>query len=482
MGGGLCWLDYDGDGWLDLYVVNSYAQTDVPGYDSHGGLPRSRLFHNVKGRFEDVTAATGAGLAVRGSGCVAADLDGNGTTDLVVTTSSYDAARNAYDALLWNNGDGTFTEGAKAAGIDDARLAHGRRGRRRQRRRPARPVRRRLHGRQPSHPDVGSRLPGGPRGGEGRPVPQRGGLAAPIRRSARSAARPGWSRSGSTTASARSSPTRTTTAGSTSTSRTTWIRTACTSTSRGPAARPPIPRGLGFRLVERGRAEAVDDPNAGMGIAAGDYSGDGVDDLFVTNSRGQLHAVYRSRDGEPFADARPDFAPALGHRFTGWGATWADLDLDGTLELAIANGAIPVTSLAKDAQRPACRHHRGRLRPRTRRRRRRAAKRPRPRGGRLRQRRRPRPRPRIDRRRASSSPQRRGEGQLARGRAAQAVARRGRDRCPAGRAAPRPRDAGRRQLPVLRGSRASTSGSARPTGCARSSSATPAAGRPGSPT
>ena len=119
MGGGLCWLDYDGDGWLDLYVVNSYAQTDVPGYDSHGGLPRSRLFHNVKGRFEDVTAATGAGLAMRGSGCVAADLDGNGTTDLVVTTSSYDAARNAYDALLWNNGDGTFTEGAKAAGIDE---------------------------------------------------------------------------------------------------------------------------------------------------------------------------------------------------------------------------------------------------------------------------------------------------------------------------------------------------------------------------
>jgi hypothetical protein len=87
-----------------------------------------------------------------------------------------------------------------------------------------------------------------------------------------------------------------------------------------------------------------------MGIAAGDYSGDGLGDLFVTNSRRQLHAVYESRAGKAFADARPDFAPALGDRFTGWGATWADLDLDGSLELALANGAIPITGLAKDAQ------------------------------------------------------------------------------------------------------------------------------------
>ena len=81
MGGGLCWLDYNGDGWQDLYVVDSYAQTDVPGYRSHGGLPSSRLYRNVKGRFVDVTASTHTGLTMRGSGCVAADLDGNGATD-----------------------------------------------------------------------------------------------------------------------------------------------------------------------------------------------------------------------------------------------------------------------------------------------------------------------------------------------------------------------------------------------------------------
>ena len=64
-----------------------------------------------------MTAATGAGLARSGSGCVAGDLDGNGTTDLFVTTAGYDVARDAYDALLWNNGDGPFTEGAWHAGI-----------------------------------------------------------------------------------------------------------------------------------------------------------------------------------------------------------------------------------------------------------------------------------------------------------------------------------------------------------------------------
>ena len=92
-----------------------------------------------------------------------------------------------------------------------------------------------------------------------------------------------------------------------------------------------------------------------MGIAAADYSLDGRDDLFVTNSRRQLHAVYRSaaaRSGRPRSPTRgPHFVAALGTSYTGWGVSWIDLDLDGNLDLVLANGAIPVMNLKKDAQR-----------------------------------------------------------------------------------------------------------------------------------
>src|SRR5580765_6465083 len=64
MGGGLCWIDYNNDGRLDLFAVNSYTDVNAPLWPDHGGLPRSALFENVGGgRFVDVSKRSHANIA-----------------------------------------------------------------------------------------------------------------------------------------------------------------------------------------------------------------------------------------------------------------------------------------------------------------------------------------------------------------------------------------------------------------------------------
>jgi hypothetical protein len=120
-----------------------------------------------------------------------------------------------------------------------------------------------------------------------------------------------------------------------------------------PGGAKADPEGLGFRFEERAGPAGVADPGAGMGVSAGDYDGDGRSDLIVTNGRGQVHGVFKSNppdENDPSytdvrADLGPDFAGSVG-----WGVTWADLDLDSDLDLFVANGDIPVTDLAEDAE------------------------------------------------------------------------------------------------------------------------------------
>lgn len=109
MGGGVCVLDYDGDGYPDLYFVNGLSQP--------GGGPGDRgdfLFRNRgDGRFEETTAAAGIGGLHWGMGCVAADYDNDGRPDLYVT--------NFGDNQLYHNrGDGTFEEVTLEAGVNDS--------------------------------------------------------------------------------------------------------------------------------------------------------------------------------------------------------------------------------------------------------------------------------------------------------------------------------------------------------------------------
>jgi hypothetical protein len=113
------------------------------------------------------------------------------------------------------------------------------------------------------------------------------------------------------------------------------------------------PSGLGFRFEELAARAGAADPNAGMGVAEADYDGDGLPDLFVTNARDQVHAVYRGQTSDlvapSFVDVRADLGADLGGS-TGWGVSFGDLDLDTDLDLFLVNGDVPVTNLAADAE------------------------------------------------------------------------------------------------------------------------------------
>ena len=112
MGPGVAIFDYDNDGWMDLYFVNS-----GPADFFHPAKPlRNALYRNNRdGTFTDVTEKAGVGGRDFGIGVAAADYDRDGWTDLLVTT---------YGRLILyrNNRDGTFTDVTKAAGLDEPGL------------------------------------------------------------------------------------------------------------------------------------------------------------------------------------------------------------------------------------------------------------------------------------------------------------------------------------------------------------------------
>ncbi|HKV61359.1 MAG TPA: CRTAC1 family protein [Candidatus Acidoferrum sp.] len=106
-GSGAAFIDYDNDGWPDIFLVNG---TTLEGFPK-GQEPTSHLYHNNRdGTFTDVTRKAGVALTGWGQGVCAGDYDNDGRTDLYVTFWGH-------SVLLHNNGDGTFTDVTKAAGL-----------------------------------------------------------------------------------------------------------------------------------------------------------------------------------------------------------------------------------------------------------------------------------------------------------------------------------------------------------------------------
>ena len=110
-GQGVALLDFDNDGWVDLFVTNGGTR-DRGRVNEHPGC---RLYRNLgQWRFEDVTSQAGVAGHAWSNGCTAADYDQDGDMDLYVSNWGP-------NVLYRNNGDGTFSDVTAIADVADRR-------------------------------------------------------------------------------------------------------------------------------------------------------------------------------------------------------------------------------------------------------------------------------------------------------------------------------------------------------------------------
>jgi len=106
-GAGCAFFDFDNDGWMDIYLVNS-GKCDF--FDPSPPLRNALYRNNRDGTFTDVTEQAGVASGGYGMGVAVADYDGDGFPDLYVT-------QYGRSILYHNNGDGTFTDVTEKAGV-----------------------------------------------------------------------------------------------------------------------------------------------------------------------------------------------------------------------------------------------------------------------------------------------------------------------------------------------------------------------------
>jgi len=106
MGPGVAFIDYDNDGWPDIFLVNG---TDWPGHAQKHSTPKLYR-NNHDGTFTDVTHKAGLDLELFGMGAAVGDFDNDGNDDLFVTAYGQ-------NHLFHNNGNGTFTDVTQKSGL-----------------------------------------------------------------------------------------------------------------------------------------------------------------------------------------------------------------------------------------------------------------------------------------------------------------------------------------------------------------------------
>lgn len=331
-GCGAAALDYDNDGWMDVFVVNG---TTLEGFPK-GKEPTSHLYRNRRdGTFEDVTAKAGLALSGWGQAACAGDYDNDGHEDLFVTFYGQ-------NRLFRNRGDGTFEEATKPAGLESARtrwgsgcafLDYDRDGR--------------LDLFAGNYIDLDLATAPIPESGlcryKGVPVAcgppgLAGGKNVLYRNEGNGKFSDVSVASGITAASG----TYALGASTLDFDDDGWVDLYVANDSNPSALYRNNHDGTFTDIAVKGGCAYSQDgkPQAGMGVAVGDYNRDGRMDIFKTNFAGDTSTLYANAGNGSCEDRT--FGSGIGRntRWLGWGVAFVDLDLDGWLDLFLANGHV----------------------------------------------------------------------------------------------------------------------------------------------
>jgi enediyne biosynthesis protein E4 len=323
-GAGCAFLDFDNDGWMDIYLVNS------GGCDFYHPDPplRNALYRNNRdGTFTDVTEKAGVPGGGYGMGVAVGDYDGDGRPDLYVT-------QYGRSILYHNNGDGTFTDVTEKAGVaapgwsssavwfdydNDGRLdlfvcrfadfdksKHVFCGNER--------TGKRYNCSPRSYPSAASWLYRNNGDGTFRDVSAESGIAGLLGKA--------WG------------------AVATDIDNDGWMDLFVANDTvqnylylnrNGKFSEIGLDANVAFSQDGRERG--------GMGVDSADFDQDGWQDLFVSNVDQEMYSIYRNNHDLTFRDlAGPTGLGRVTLLMSGWGVKFFDYDNDGNLDLFIANG------------------------------------------------------------------------------------------------------------------------------------------------